>query len=254
MPRSLATPATLVALVLVLLSGGCTGSEGGDDCANGRDDDGDQLVDCADPGCAFEAVCGSCGDGVLDANEACDDGNIEDDDGCSERCLLTLCPNGNLDVGEQCDDGNLTAGDGCSIRCEFDRCGNRVLDGGEECEDGNRVSGDGCSSTCASETPATCGDGTIAFDPDTFAQLEQCDDGDRRGNDGCSALCTFEFCGDGVTQEGIGEQCDDADPFRPPECSFCRIPRCGDGVVSAGEQCDDGNSVSGDGCSACRFQ
>lgn len=235
----------------------CTArSEAGDDCVNGRDDDGDDLIDCDDPNCVLDALCSKCGDGVVDSNEACDDGNVLDDDGCSSRCLRDACPNGNLDPGEDCDDGNLIAADGCSIRCEFDRCGNRILDNAvEQCEDGNRISGDGCSSTCFSEAPATCGDGTIEFDPETFVQLEQCDDRNRQGDDGCSATCLFEFCGDGITQKGLNEQCDDADPFRPPECTFCRIPECGDGFATPPEQCDDGDQQDGDGCNAaCRVE
>ena len=220
-PAALVTLAT-AALAMTFASAACGGTERGDDCANGRDDDGDDLVDCQDPGCAFEATCGSCGDNVVDDNEACDDGNLEDDDGCSSRCLFTLCPNGAVDEGEQCDDGNLIAGDGCSVRCQVDFCGDRSLDSGEECEDGNRTSGDGCSSTCVSEAPAACGDGVIDFDPETFVQLEQCDDGDRRGNDGCSGTCTFEFCGDGVTQSGIGEDCDDANNLTGDGCGFCQ--------------------------------
>lgn len=241
-------------VALLLFSACAPGAELGDDCNNGRDDDGDTLVDCADPTCILEDVCSACGDDVLNSNEACDDGNRLDGDGCSSRCLIDLCGNGDLDGAEECDDGNLVPADGCSIRCLIDRCGNRVLDTAvEQCEDGNRLDGDGCSATCDSEAPETCGDGEIAFDPETFAQLEQCDDGDRRGDDGCSSTCTFEFCGDGVTQKALGEQCDDADPFRPAACQFCRIPECGDGFISQGEQCDDGNGNDGDGCSVqCR--
>ena len=255
MPRPIATPTLSLLLLALLACTGQAGTEQGDDCDNQRDDDGDHLVDCADPGCAFELACDSCGDGIRDDNEGCDDGNLDDDDDCSDRCLLPLCPNGFLDAGEQCDDGNFIGADGCSLRCRFDHCGDRVLDGGEQCEDGNRASGDGCSSTCTSELPESCGDGTIASSPETFEQLEQCDDGNRASGDGCSSTCTFEFCGDGVTQQGIGEQCDDDDPFRSPTCEFCRLPRCGDFFVSTSEQCDDGNRSDGDGCSAdCRAE
>ena len=47
-----------------------------------------------------------CGDGILDPEEFCDDGNTRDDDGCPGNCLAPNCGNGQLDAGEACDDGN----------------------------------------------------------------------------------------------------------------------------------------------------
>ncbi len=44
---------------------------------NNIDDDGDGLIDKEDPDCI------RCGDGVVDAGEDCDDGNMLDGDGCS---------------------------------------------------------------------------------------------------------------------------------------------------------------------------
>jgi cysteine-rich repeat protein len=35
-----------------------------------------------------EGVSGSCGNGVVDCNEQCDDGNTNDDDGCSSTCTI----------------------------------------------------------------------------------------------------------------------------------------------------------------------
>ena len=229
-------------------------SETGDDCRNGRDDDGDDLFDCEDPSCALTPQCGSCGDGDVDVGEICDDGNLIDGDGCDAHCLDEACGNGELDDGEECDDGNRVPADGCSAACVIDFCGDRRLQNAdEECEDGNRLDGDGCSSSCEAEPLDDCGNFEIEFDPVTFEQLEECDDGNRESGDFCDSQCRREFCGDAVTQPTLNEQCDDADPFRPAECIGCRIPECGDRFFNPGEQCDDGNNVDGDGCTAdCR--
>lgn len=66
----------------------------------------------------------SCGNGALNENEACDDGNPNNSDGCNSNCAL--------EVGEA-------------------DCGNGVKENEECCDDGNNVNGDGCSSACASE-------------------------------------------------------------------------------------------------------
>jgi cysteine-rich repeat protein len=61
-----------------------------------------------------------CGDGTLDLEEMCDDGNNIDGDGCSASCTVEVCGNGILDHGEQCDDGNIVSGDGCSATCQVE--------------------------------------------------------------------------------------------------------------------------------------
>jgi YVTN family beta-propeller protein/cysteine-rich repeat protein len=53
-----------------------------ENCSNGVDDDGDTLVDNADPNCHI------CGDGNADPGEQCDDGNVAAGDGCSPVCQL----------------------------------------------------------------------------------------------------------------------------------------------------------------------
>ena len=102
--------------VLVALVAGCQvfasfdqQGEHGAQCADGLDNDGNGLVDCADPGCAGEAACQNCGDGVVDTGEECDDGNTA----VGRRLLATCqieapatCGDGIVDPGEQCDDGN----------------------------------------------------------------------------------------------------------------------------------------------------
>jgi fibro-slime domain-containing protein len=103
-----------------------------------------------------------CGDGVLAADEACDDGddNGAEYDGCSEECRLTpYCGDGIVQeaFGETCDDGrNLGARpEDCAPGCQSigARCGDGVVqtEAGEECDDGNEVSLDGCSAECRIE-------------------------------------------------------------------------------------------------------
>jgi cysteine-rich repeat protein len=128
----------------------------------------------------------TCGDGVVDAGEQCDDGNSTAGDGCSPSCQIEVCGNHLVDFGETCDDGNRVSGDGCSATCQREgRCGDGVVDSGETCDDGNTSSGDGCSATCQREP--RCGDGVV--DPG-----EQCDDGNTVRGDGCSQRCKLERC------------------------------------------------------------
>ena len=121
-----------------------------------------------------------CGNGVIDAGESCDDGNLDTGDGCGADCQVEsgwrctgepsrcekLCGNGTVDPGEDCDGTNLggqtctsipggfTGGQlGCGPDCRFDTsncstCGNGDPEPGEQCDDGNREDGDGCSSAC----------------------------------------------------------------------------------------------------------
>lgn len=70
-----------------------------------------------DPDVYFDRLLISCGDGVVDANEQCDDGNLENGDGCDANCTFPACGNGIVDAGEECDDGNLIDGDGCQSDC-----------------------------------------------------------------------------------------------------------------------------------------
>ena len=76
-----------------------------------------------------------CGDGHVDAWEACDDGNQITGDGCRADCrsiepgftcttpavpCVTTCGDGILAGQEGCDDGNVLSGDGCSSKCQVE--------------------------------------------------------------------------------------------------------------------------------------
>jgi cysteine-rich repeat protein len=209
---------------------------------------------------------GNCGDGVIERNEDCDDGNTLSGDGCSQICQvesnyvckeqgkpcenLAKCGNGFLTSDETCDDGNTESGDGCSSDCSkiepgyqcrvpgkpcTPKCGDGIKSGVETCDDGNTAAGDGCSATCHIETGFKCDDST-------------------------PSKCSKTTCGDGK-KEGV-EGCDDGNTVPFDGCSEdCQIePNCTGTVVAASpqvrrrhrhgtEDCDDGNAASGDGCS-----
>ncbi|MFM7736801.1 MAG: DUF4215 domain-containing protein, partial [Alphaproteobacteria bacterium] len=63
----------------------------------------------------------ACGNGVIDAGEACDDGGNVACDGCSQDCQRVdgVCGDGVVECGEACDDGNLLDGDACGHDCRL---------------------------------------------------------------------------------------------------------------------------------------
>ena len=190
----------------------------------------------------------ACGDGTVEGNESCDDGNTMPGDGCSSTCRLepscnasagqcaSKCGDGLL-VGEACDDGNISSGDGCSATC--------TVEPGFHCTQSSADAG--FASTCS----AICGDGVIS-------PGEQCDSGTAKNLGGyghCTADCRLgPYCGDGKVTDG--EECDNGknndDYGAASACGpGCKLPpRCGDGIVQTGydEACDDGpkNSTSTD--------
>lgn len=78
----------------------------------------------------------TCGDGVVDALEFCDDDNTIDGDGCSSHC--------DEEPGYDCD--NSADPSVCVLLC-----GDGFIDQGEECDDDGNANADGCSATCTLE-------------------------------------------------------------------------------------------------------
>jgi cysteine-rich repeat protein len=110
----------------------------------------------------------TCGNGIVEPGEACDDDNTTSGDGCDANCTVTACGNGIVTAGEACDDGNTTGGDGCRADCTQELCGDGIVDAGEDCDDGNVADGDCCSSSCGFETSA-CNDHDGCTSNDTCA-------------------------------------------------------------------------------------
>jgi cysteine-rich repeat protein len=103
---------------------------------------------------------GTCGDGVVSADEACDDGNQVDFDACSNTCVLPTCSDGQRN-GEESD---IDCGGTCGVCGDMATCNHN-----EDCSSGL------CDRTCVGLYP-TClemhmwhqslPDGTYDIDPD----------------------------------------------------------------------------------------
>jgi cysteine-rich repeat protein len=118
--------------------------------------------------------CESCGDGIVQAPEECDDKNSINTDNCTNGCKVPKCGDNIVQTGEQCDDGNRVDNDACTNACKNPVCGDNIVQSGEECDDGNKTNGDACTNACKS---AKCGDNIVQAG-------EQCDDGNISGQDG----------------------------------------------------------------------
>jgi fibro-slime domain-containing protein len=265
---SIAFTATVLFLSLIACAGTKPGAGGGTHADAGVDNAIDQAMGGTGGGAAGVFGGGGIYGTGMGGSTAGDDGGA----GCGSFCVDAgpdvppppACGNGKLETDETCDDGNTTAGDGCSGLCQTEpnficttpgqfcvstaSCGDGVVAGNELCDDKNTVGGDGCSANCRIEAgwlcptagqpcqvapPPPCGNGVL----DTG---ETCDDGNVTNGDGCSAKCLIE----------TGWMC----PVVKTPCAL--IPFCGDGKVNAaGEQCDDGNVTPGDGCTGgCKLE
>jgi cysteine-rich repeat protein len=205
--------------------------EGAEPCDDGNRDESDA--------CSNRCLPAICGDGLVQRGvEACDDGNHDDTDSCVAGCVSARCGDGFVwrDV-EPCDDANTDQTDDCLVGCVAARCGDGIVHRGVEgCDDANTDDGDACLSSCVA---ATCGDGFLQ------RGIEACDDGNADDSDACVRGCVPARCGDGFTQAGV-EECDDGNGNEVDFCTNgCRLPVCGDGVRAGAEQCDLG-AANGD--------
>ena len=197
---------------------------------------------------------GSCGDGIRQQREECDDGNSSARDDCLPSCVEPQCGDGFVhDQGtgsEACDEGanNGPFPAACSTTCQPALCGNGELDGGEECDhglaefgaEGEYLRGNhenaACTPTCVFNH---CGDaGAYVYEvagQDSPNELEECDDV-FDDSDPCTTECRWNRCGDGrhyKVQYQVGTR-GDGNPLADNPFAL--------------EACDDGNLSPGDGC------
>lgn len=244
-------------------NGGCTDDcQRVDECGDGElkageeCDDGNNINgDGCDENCKLEFVCG---DGTChgEMGEICEK--------CPEDCC-PMCGDGFLDADEECDDGNNIGGDGCSAGCIIENetgepeCGNGIWEIGEECDPAmlEWLEG-GCSDDCKIEF--VCGDGFCDSDSNENCRL-------------CPEDCCPN-CGNGVREVQYGEQCDTNDlhgltcedlcydggelactewcEFDVSGCTGTG-PVCGDGVAECDEECD-GDDLRGYTCQALGYE
>jgi cysteine-rich repeat protein len=89
--------------------------------------------------------------------------------GCAAAALQNVCGNGTLEVNEQCDDGNTTNGDCCSAACLFETTQCRPAGG--ECDAAEVCSGSSFPCPANSLKPA----GTACTADSNPCTLDQCD-------------------------------------------------------------------------------
>ncbi len=171
------------------MTGSETGSETGDSTTTTTTDpittDPSTTGESTSSGTGTTGPAPFCGDGVVDADEMCDEGAENSDNGsCTAQCKTAVCGDGLIAPGEACDDGNQVDDDTCTNTCAPASCGDGVVQVGEACDDGNSVDGDACLNTCV---VASCGDGVVQVG------VEECDElGDQ-----CT-MCKNPTCDDGV--------------------------------------------------------
>ena len=222
----------------VVLAGGGAGG-GGDDPAtpeacNGRDDDGDGVVDegcdpalacAADTDCPADALCvnGVCAAAAVElCNGLDDDFDGEVDEGCGDG---EDADQDGFDVDHDCDDSDASVHPAAPERCG---------DGRDDDCDG--VVDEGCGPALACAADADCPAGQVCVNGLCMPWETPCGAVDRDG-DGVPDGCDADADGDGVP---AGEDCDDTDPA----VWACDGEICGNGLD------DDGDGQVDEGCGA----
>ncbi|CAD8097659.1 unnamed protein product [Paramecium sonneborni] len=210
-----------------------------------------------------------CGDGIIQGQEECDDGNIISNDSCylcKYKCI-DFCKTCQFGICLECQDGfninsnftcNPICGDGELIPYSAEQCElteNGVWDG---CQDCRFISVAHCKTTYQSICLECelgyqnqeyiclpyCGDTII------LEEYEDCDDGNEQPYDGCFQ-CKFQ-CIEGCNICDRGQcilKCEDGYKFVNNSC----LSICGDQVITKEEDCDDGNLRPYDGCFNCKY-
>ncbi len=223
---------------------------------------------------AAGAVCEpySCGNGIVEGTEVCDDGELNGTYGhCGELCTTAgdfYCGDGYLASGEECDCGTTSTWSTvkadtsswtyahCAITstspasngqyvssiaqsCEFDctapgpSCGDLIVNGSEECDGEYEAWEEGlCSDWSACSQDSDCATGTCEATTSREACVLDADGYQQYRYRTCGSTCGWDTWSACVT----GDQ------------------QCGNGILEGDEICDDGNDSNNDAClNTCEF-
>jgi cysteine-rich repeat protein len=201
-----------------------------------------------------------CGNGVVDPDEGCDDGNRTGGDGCNESCLIESIEEVKNCFIDDCTPPPSTCTPG-SVGCPRCNDGDRGRTGSASCTSGF------CSSVGGVAVCMNCGNGRVDGQ-------EGCDEPGRAASAECTASCLVTPCPTGIDCDPTctiipgalsdptchtctsNEHCDSMDcRVLQDGRGICVAVDCGDGILQASEGCDDGNRTAGDGCNAsCRVE
>jgi cysteine-rich repeat protein len=221
---------------------------------------GDTVKTCqSDCTLASSTITATCGNGVVEEVEICDDGALNGQYGQCAGGNSTSTIASNPKENEYQNNTNYQPGDqprACQAK-HPQYCGNGILDVDKN---GNFLEAcDTVNGKCKHK------DGTVGSDPcKTYATSSA---------NSCAANCQTRggYCGDGIVQFNSPEECDDGNNNNDDKCTNnCKInedqveqeddgpAQCGNGTVDEGEACDQGdqNGVKctpeyGESCTYC---
>ena len=210
-----------------------TTDTGGDTevCNNNMDDDGDELVDCADDDCADDPACG------VPPGWMCDPMYYDEDE--------DALPPGAI----SCD---------CECGVPDPDCEQNPDNGAYNCPPGNTCSPEG---TCVAPPPEICGNG----EDEDLDGATDCEDTDCLGEEGCAPE-GWTCAPSAYDQEGDEEVCDCECGVLDPDCEVADVAQndCVQGEqcntttltcdLITGENCGNNQDSDNDGLAGCDDQ
>jgi len=182
---------------------------------------------------------GTCGDGVVDDGEECDDGNDNDHDGCNHICEYS-CHTRNDCV----QDNNTCTVNQCVEVGNGFICLLEIITGA--CDDGNAcTTGDVCSGGACAGTPKTCSaDGNVCTDDSCNTATGLCEYTNNTASCEDGNPCTNgDICSNGACVAGAGLPAwyldTDADTFGSPASTpVCAATQPGGYADNRNDCCD----------------
>jgi cysteine-rich repeat protein len=169
----------------------------------------------------------TCGNGLLESSEGCDDGNTDDLDGCNASCLV--------EDGSPCNQGDNAGAFGDSS-CESGVCDESVEPTALCVSEFVSTTVTTTSTTTSTTEPTSTTTTSTTSSTSTTEEFSGAccySGGCQNVNEG---YCIIELLG---SFQGEGTSC----------TSFNICGTCGNGCLDFGEECDDADTTSGDGCS-----